>query len=362
MQVSPLSVSPAKPSLRFVNLLIDSFVIRLGLTLIGFVIGFTLAVAGVADEAFWENPPAFVHLADFLLTIVVYFGYYFICEAYGQRTIGKLVTRTLVLTNTGQRPSPRAIAIRTLSRLCPFDSLSFLGRGASGWHDQWSGTCVVQLAPSYASMQPQPSPMDTLGFEGGPCRPNAQAAPMPATVPPMAPVQAPVAAGDPVPAVTPTNAYYQTATRPALVRKSDFKVALCLGICFLVIIVISVLAYPGGDTPNTTTTQEGVMNTQSAEAEAERRVYSAAQQLAEGMSRLGYGEQATEGLRKLDQLSQSGPGRIQSISRSTDNRYYIRINAQRYFEGETVNGYYINEIQPDRVEFYKDGRVFAAIP
>ncbi|MCY1461177.1 hypothetical protein D9M71_788050 [compost metagenome] len=42
------------------------------------------------------------------------------------------------------RPNFKAICIRTLCRLIPFDALSFLGKSERIWHDSISKTFVVE--------------------------------------------------------------------------------------------------------------------------------------------------------------------------------------------------------------------------
>ena len=69
--------------------------------------------------------------------------YYFIFESVSHRTLGKYVTNTKVVMQNGDEPSPRAILLRSLCRLIPFDAFSFLGRDGKGWHDSLSNTYVV---------------------------------------------------------------------------------------------------------------------------------------------------------------------------------------------------------------------------
>ena len=77
-----------------------------------------------------------------LLAIVAYFV---ICETAFQRTIGKLVTGTIVVNEFGGRPCFKQIVGRSFARFIPFEPLSFFGKEPVGWHDSLSGTRVVML-------------------------------------------------------------------------------------------------------------------------------------------------------------------------------------------------------------------------
>jgi hypothetical protein len=77
-----------------------------------------------------------------VLMFVWLLGYYFLSEAIFGQTFGKLFTNSCVAGN-GVEVSPGRIFVRTLSRLIPFDRLSFLFRGH--WHDKASSTAVVYV-------------------------------------------------------------------------------------------------------------------------------------------------------------------------------------------------------------------------
>lgn len=82
-------------------------------------------------------------LEEYLLGICITVPYYFFTEVVFQRSLGKLISGTIVVDEEGRKPSAGAILIRSLSRVVPFDGLSFLGSNARGWHDSWSKTYVV---------------------------------------------------------------------------------------------------------------------------------------------------------------------------------------------------------------------------
>ena len=117
----------ASQGARFVNFLIDN-VVR-----VVFSVMVTVLSPGISP------------IVRGVLSIVVTLGYYLVLEVAFQATVGKLVTRTRVVTANGGKPSFAQILGRTFSRFVPFEPLSLLGRQPVGWHDSWSGTRVVKL-------------------------------------------------------------------------------------------------------------------------------------------------------------------------------------------------------------------------
>jgi uncharacterized RDD family membrane protein YckC len=81
----------------------------------------------------------FISIALYLLIL---FLYYFLFENGRGITIGKLITNTRVVHESGRRATTKEIFIRTLCRLIPFDAFSYLGDGV-GWHDTLSHTRVI---------------------------------------------------------------------------------------------------------------------------------------------------------------------------------------------------------------------------
>lgn len=63
-------------------------------------------------------------------------------QLFGQ-SIGKMITRTVVLNGDGERPGFGQIIVRNLARLIPFEAFSFLTKNPTGWHDSLSKTMVV---------------------------------------------------------------------------------------------------------------------------------------------------------------------------------------------------------------------------
>jgi uncharacterized RDD family membrane protein YckC len=79
-----------------------------------------------------------------LYTLILYFGYHFLFEYFFYKTPAKFLTKTKVTDAYGNRPTTKALLIRNLCRLIPFDNFSFL-LGDKGWHDSISETEVSYI-------------------------------------------------------------------------------------------------------------------------------------------------------------------------------------------------------------------------
>ena len=126
---------------RFANVVID-YVARLGLT---FVIGMIAAMIGVLTGneeilIFFQN---ITRIQELTIGLVVLLVYYNIFEIFFGTTIGKLMTKTVVVDEYGEKPTANAVLIRSLCRLIPFEVFSFFGTPWIGWHDSLSKTYVV---------------------------------------------------------------------------------------------------------------------------------------------------------------------------------------------------------------------------
>lgn len=88
----------------------------------------------------------FLGLGAFVIMFVLY---YFIMESTVGKTVGKMALGLRVVDVDGNKPDVRAIAIRTLCRLVPFEAWSFVLGGWENhelkfhWHDRFSKTYVV---------------------------------------------------------------------------------------------------------------------------------------------------------------------------------------------------------------------------
>lgn len=76
----------------------------------------------------------------------IWLGFYvllmFLVENVFAKTPGKIARKTTLVNYDGTRPNTSAVFVRSLCRLIPFDSISFLG-SCRGWHDTISKTYVV---------------------------------------------------------------------------------------------------------------------------------------------------------------------------------------------------------------------------
>ena len=121
-------VTPVSAGTRFANYFIDGIIH----TVLYYVVLFNGISSGLL-----EGPGAF------LLRIILVVGYYVLLESTTGKTIGKMVTDTMVVLEDGSKPTTDKIVARSFSRLIPFNAFSFLFLNGVGWHDTISGTRVV---------------------------------------------------------------------------------------------------------------------------------------------------------------------------------------------------------------------------
>ncbi len=137
---------------RFLNYIIDR-IAWMGL------ITFFFFLAGLMEELGWitgvvDFAQNISRVTDFVISTGFFVIYYTVCESLLGRTLGKLITGTKVIDLHGKRPSFLTILARSLSRLVPFEPLSFFG-SSGGWHDRWSETRVVDMRkPAVARPRP----------------------------------------------------------------------------------------------------------------------------------------------------------------------------------------------------------------
>ena len=79
------------------------------------------------------------------IMISVYYLYYFIMEWTTGQTVGKMITKSKVVTSdTQEKPSASSIFVRTICRLIPIDFFSYLFIPI-GIHDRLSKTELKQF-------------------------------------------------------------------------------------------------------------------------------------------------------------------------------------------------------------------------
>lgn len=127
---------------RFANSLLDTVAYYIITIALGVLLGITAQLLDSPELINqFSNIDGFTNI---LITILITSTYFFVFESLGATTLGKLVTRTIVVDENGNKPNSRQLFIRTFSRLIPFDAFSYLGNPSRGWHDSFSDTYVVK--------------------------------------------------------------------------------------------------------------------------------------------------------------------------------------------------------------------------
>jgi len=127
-----LDFNTVKSSTRFVHFIVDTFIYFIFYVIVGSV--FQMIFQFDVNKNF---------LFTWLLMIVTYVFYYSFIEYHFQKTFGKYITKTKVVTINGEKPSLNDIIVRSFCRLIPFDRMSFLFI-KNGFHDGISNTRVVK--------------------------------------------------------------------------------------------------------------------------------------------------------------------------------------------------------------------------
>lgn len=151
METTELTISAdllASRSKRFLNVLIDLFIVYLFTIGIGALINGIGVVTGNYQVADWIASLSPTENA--LFGLIVMFFYYFIMEFYLSRTFGKYFTKTLVVKHNGGKPNLKSTLIRTLVRFIPVEIFSFFNSNSRGWHDTLSVTYVVNKHEFFA--------------------------------------------------------------------------------------------------------------------------------------------------------------------------------------------------------------------
>ena len=138
--MKPATVSIGK---RFIHFVIDYlFVSFLLLPLLGALIGIVSALSGIDRSSMNEILISY----RFLLGAGAMIFYYVLFEYFLNKTIGKVLTRSIVVTETGTKPSFKNCLLRTLIRFVPFEPFSILSSDSKMWHDKWTKTVVTSSA------------------------------------------------------------------------------------------------------------------------------------------------------------------------------------------------------------------------
>ncbi|TRX65967.1 RDD family protein [Carboxylicivirga sp. M1479] len=119
--------------LRFVHLLVDT---------ISYLVLYFI-IAGTINLVLTGTDQLTLGFISFVLLIALYFAYYIVLEVKFGKTIGKMLTKTIVVKPNGESPTSTDIFIRTLCRLIPFDQFSYIFT-KNGFHDYLSKTTVIR--------------------------------------------------------------------------------------------------------------------------------------------------------------------------------------------------------------------------
>ncbi|MNR95810.1 RDD family protein [compost metagenome] len=125
---------------RFLNYVIDLIIQYVIIFALGTLFSILSLLTGYTGILEWIGSMG--DLEGYLVFFFIMILYYTLFESLCSRTIGKFITKTIVVNEDGSKPDSQIILRRTLCRLIPFDGLSFLGSGR-GWHDSITDTYVV---------------------------------------------------------------------------------------------------------------------------------------------------------------------------------------------------------------------------
>lgn len=118
--------------MRAGNFIIDIIVLTVIIEL------FVVVIGSFYRELVDSNSPALE-----VLTASIFFLYYFLFELFTGKTIGKMLTKTIVVDKYGSKPKVLNLIARSLTRLILIEAITFIF-GPIGLHDLISGTRVIK--------------------------------------------------------------------------------------------------------------------------------------------------------------------------------------------------------------------------
>lgn len=134
----------ASTTRRFFNFVIDYFI---GGTILGILVGSFLGlVLTLLKLQHWIAAYQYSTPAKLVMSVLVLIAYYTFCEyTFQGKTLGKLITRTRVVSLDDQPLKLGQVFRRSFARFIPFETVSFIlgHRSCEGWHDRLSKTMVV---------------------------------------------------------------------------------------------------------------------------------------------------------------------------------------------------------------------------
>lgn len=123
---------------RLINLFIDAIIIMFIYLIFIMIVG-VIIVKQNADL----NQGGVVEFNSPYIILAIYVLYYILLEGLFGVTIGKLLTKTKVVTNDGEKVPIGNIIVRSLSRLLFFEVFFFFKPKPVGLHDSLARTIVV---------------------------------------------------------------------------------------------------------------------------------------------------------------------------------------------------------------------------
>jgi len=147
---------------RFANNIIDTIVYYLLIYLIGYLSGWLYAAFGY--EGMYNYITGMGPFETTVFNLAIMTLYYLFMEGFMQKTVGKLITGTIVIMDDGIKPELGTIALRTLCRFIPFEAFSFFNDSARGWHDTITNTYVVD-AKKYKEIIERKESFELIGTE-----------------------------------------------------------------------------------------------------------------------------------------------------------------------------------------------------
>lgn len=127
---------------RFLNYIIDTIIIYILIFGVSFITAIIATYIGATGFLDWlQNLNG---LEEYLIYFLIMIPYFTLMETIFSKSIGKFITKTMVVLEDGSKPESGTILRRTVCRIIPFDGLSFLGTPSRGWHDSITDTYVVR--------------------------------------------------------------------------------------------------------------------------------------------------------------------------------------------------------------------------
>jgi len=126
---------------RFLNYILDHIVFMFILVILGVILGILIALFNSTAISEWIQ--SLGNWGWNIIMLIISITYYTLFESLSGRTLGKLITGTIVVNENGKKPKFSSVFKRSLCRFIPFNAISFLFNPGLGWHDSISDTYVV---------------------------------------------------------------------------------------------------------------------------------------------------------------------------------------------------------------------------